>query len=423
MKILWLCNIILPMFSIVEGRSSNNAGGWLTGIYDALPKKELEIIFCFPDTKEKQVRYLCTDTAKGYAFPARKREYQYDDKLQEDFEKILDKERPDLVHIWGTEFPHSLSMSLACEHYCLGQRTVVSIQGLCSIYTGHYNTGLPSNILYGATFRDIVRLDNIYLQKKKFAKRGKWEELMLQHCYHVIGRTDWDEATTYWINPKRNYYFCNEVLRTPFYSGRWAYDKCVQHTMFVCQSYYPIKGLHILLRAVAMLKREYSDIKVITTGEDYIHDFSVKRKIHLSNYQKYIIYLVKKYDLYENIQFAGNLSALGMKEKLLEANVFVLPSLIENSPNSLGEAMLLGVPSIVSDVGGVKNMIVHGKEGYVYPVDEPYMLAYYIKKVFDDQGALNTMTEHAREHAGKTHSGLENAKKLLDIYNHVKNYE
>ena len=69
-----------------------------------------------------------------------------------------------------------------------------------------------------------------------------------------------------------------------------------------------------------------------------------------------------------------------MKERFLKSNVFVSPSTIENSPNSLGEAMLLGIPCISSDVGGVKNLLKHEEEGYVYQTDAPYMLAYYVKK-------------------------------------------
>ena len=71
-----------------------------------------------------------------------------------------------------------------------------------------------------------------------------------------------------------------------------------------------------------------------------------------------------------------------MCEQYLKANVFVLPSAIENSPNSLGEAMMLGTPTVVSDVGGVKNMIDHEKEGYVYQPDASYMIAYYAGRFF-----------------------------------------
>ena len=92
------------------------------------------------------------------------------------------------------------------------------------------------------------------------------------------------------------------------------------------------------------------------------------------------------------------------------------PSTIENSPNSLGEAMLLGVPCISSDVGGVKNMLVHNLEGYIYQADAPYMIAYYVKKVFNDANCALIISKNAKSHAGKTHNRDENLKILLKIY-------
>lgn len=71
-----------------------------------------------------------------------------------------------------------------------------------------------------------------------------------------------------------------------------------------------------------------------------------------------------------------------MKERYLKSQVFVLPSSIENSPNSLGEAMLLGVPCIASDVGGVRCLMTHSVEGLIYPADDPRLLAYDICEMF-----------------------------------------
>ena len=59
-------------------------------------------------------------------------------------------------------------------------------------------------------------------------------------------------------------------------------------------------------------------------------------------------------------------------------------STIENSPNSVGEAMLLGCPVVSSCVGGVPDMLEHGREGFLYQASVPYMLAWYVKRVFGD---------------------------------------
>ena len=105
-----------------------------------------------------------------------------------------------------------------------------------------------------------------------------------------------------------------------------------------------------------------------------------------------------------------------MKQAYLSANVFVLPSTIENSPNSLGEAMLLGVPCAASLVGGVSNLLADGKEGLVYQSTAPYMLAYYVNQVFAMGDQAETLGAAAREHALKTHDPEKNLRDLLDIY-------
>ena len=121
----------------------------------------------------------------------------------------------------------------------------------------------------------------------------------------------------------------------------------------------------------------------------------------MSSYEKYVNDIIDKLNLRNNIVFTGPLKANEMKTRYLTSHVFVSPSTIENSPNSVGEAMILGVPTISSDVGGVKDMLAHGEEGFVYPMDEPYMLAYYIDRVFSNDSISLKLSECARNHALK----------------------
>lgn len=58
-----------------------------------------------------------------------------------------------------------------------------------------------------------------------------------------------------------------------------------------------------------------------------------------------------------------------MVQQYLNANVFVLASAVENSPNSLNEAMITGTPCIVSYVGGIGNRMRMGEDGFLYPQD------------------------------------------------------
>ena len=168
------------------------------------------------------------------------------------------------------------------------------------------------------------------------------------------------------------YHFNNETLRDEFYEGEWNYSDCEKHSIFCSQGHYPIKGIHLVIEALNRIVKDYPDAHLYIGGKDYLSLPFYKQ----SSYGKYLVSLIKQYGLEKNVSFTGFLNAEQMKNRYLKSNVFVSASSIENSPNSLGEAMLLGVPCISSQVGGVHNMMTHAIEGYTYPADEIYMLAY-----------------------------------------------
>ena len=175
---------------------------------------------------------------------------------------------------------------------------------------------------------------------------------------------------------------------------------------------YPVKGFHYLLKAFSEVVKRYPEATLAVPGTNYMTVNPLRR----SSYQVYLADLTRKYGLENKIEFLGSLDAEGMKHAYLQANVFALPSTIENSPNSLGEAMLLGVPCVTSDVGGVTTMLTHEKEGFVYQSTAAYMLAHYISQVFEAADRGEVLGLAAREHARKTHDPEKNIRDLMDIY-------
>lgn len=412
MKILWLCNL-LPGAVRENTGEKPGSGLWMDSVLAGLREREnitLKVVSQGSGDGEGRIDERLSYVRFRGGQPHRPRP-----DLVPRFTSVLKEYQPDVIHIWGTEYPHTLAMLQACEALDLLDHTVVSVQGLCHILAGHYTQGLPSSVCRGFTLRDLLRWDNIALQKRKFALRGESERKALTLSRHVIGRTEFDLACTKAVNPESHYHFCSETLRQPFYEGRWRYDTCRKHRIFASSRSYPVKGFHYLLEAAAQVAKRFPDVTVAVPGESYL-TASWKERLLRDGYSRYLRKRTMELGLEDRIEFLGSLGPEEMKEAYLKSNVFVLPSTIENSPNSLGEAMLLGVPCVAADVGGVTTLLDHPWEGYVYPSTAPYMLAHYIEKVFSLGGEAEELGRLAQIHAGRTHDPEKNMGELLEIY-------
>ncbi len=420
MNILWLINMPLPEASQLMEEKPSPFGGWLLHASKDLSNKEdVELYIAFPSNKASKFKELKGEKIRYSPFiPV----IETDNKVIEynkSFEILLKNLKPDIVHIYGTEISHTLSMVNVCKK--IGIETIISIQGLVSIYAKHIYANLPFNAIYGFTLRNLLRKDSVYLHKKTFVLRGKNEIKSLQKTKHIIGRTTWDKACSSQINPEAKYHFCNETLREEFYKHQWEVNNCEKHSIFLSQGQYPIKGLHYMLEAMPLILKKFPNAKVYISGKDITKSDTFKDKLLMTYYGKYIKKMIIRMDLERNIVFTGPLDEEKMCHRYLKSHVFVCPSSIENSPNSLGEAMVLGVPCVASDVGGVSDMLKHKEEGFVYQTDAPYMLAHYVCEIFENEDLAMKFSKNARIHALKTHDPLTNTAQLIKIYKNILN--
>lgn len=414
MKLLWLCNNAPGVVrSHISGKPQSGVN-WVDHVLSGLRSKGFTVRILYRGTGEPGV----IDEKCSYAAISETPPHIYVPELEEKFREEIRTFQPDVIHSWGVEFHHALAMVNAAEAEGRLPHMVASIQGLCRFLAEHYTDGIPADVCRGSTFRDLLRKDNVLQQQEKFVLRGAMETKSLEKLHHVIGRTHWDHDCVLSINPEITYHFCNETLRETFYEGRWSYDSCTKHRIFASSCSYPIKGFHCLLEAFAQVVKTYPDATLSVTGNSFLR-MDLKGKLRQGSYEKYLASLVKKYRLEEKIVFLGHLSADGMKQSFLDANVFALPSTLENSPNSLGEAMLLGVPSVAADVGGVRDLMDHGGEGVVYAPGNVQALADGIRQLFALQDQATAMGEAARAHARKTHDPEKNLEDLIAIYNKI----
>lgn len=417
MRILWITNITFPE---AESKLSGNvslqpSGGWLLGASDALTqKKELKLYVASVSRLVNKLTCIEGEHITYFVLPYG----NGNKKINHDYEplwaEVHERVQPDVVHIHGTEFTHGLAYIEACG----SNNVCVSIQGLVSACSSYYYYGLTrKNILQSVTPYSFI-FGGIMKGYREFKEKAGCEIEIIKRVKHIIGRTSWDRSRIWAINPKANYHFCNETLRKSFYQGdTWKYENCTPHTIFISQAGYPLKGLHMVLKSLPLVLRHYPDTMVRIAGNDITLYKTLKQKLLLSDYGNIIRKIIKKHHLESHIVFTGLLDSDGMKKEYLKSNVFVCPSTIENSPNSLGEAQMLGVPVLASYVGGIPDMM-RGDEDHLYRFEEVEMLAQKLVDLFDKMS--NVKTEVMRQKAIQRHNTSKNLDDMLGIYYVIK---
>lgn len=411
MRVLWITNIMLPPICEALNIKVPVTGGWMYSSLKNLQKfDDLEFAVATVYNGREFVSRLIGNTTY-YLLPiGNKNNQRYLPHLEPLWHRVNQEFKPDIIHIHGTEYTQGLAYIRACGN----KGVVVSIQGLVSVCERYYLAGIsPKEIRRNITLRDTLRCDNIFKQKKKFLQRGEYEKECLRKVKYVIGRTSWDKAHVWAINPHAHYYFCNETLRDEFYHHNWDYERCEKHSIFISQAGYPIKGLHQVLKAMPMIRREYPDVKLYVAGGSVTN----AKWYRMTGYGQYLRQVIRKLNLADVVHFTGTLTEKEMCNRFLKSNVFVCPSSIENSPNSLGEAQLLGVPCIASYTGGVPDMM-QNNELCMYRFEETEMLAEKVCTIFSQGSEANVMS---RTIAAERHNPTINSNVMHNIYNEISN--
>ena len=417
MKVLWVSLVKFPPLCEYLGEQAPAHCGWMYASAKAMLKEIPEvslgvIVYSYGDAYEKYE----IEGVTYYLVPTGRIDRTSKKQIAACRQAITDF-APDLIHIHGTEYPYGLSYIRANG----ASNVVVSIQGLISVIS-RYALGQisPSEMKKYRTLYDLFRSPILQLPLK-MQKQGQYEFEYINSVNDIIGRTEWDRSHIWAINRKCNYHFCNEILRPTFYdeSIRWNIQKCEKHSIFVTQAYRPIKGIHKLLEALPLVTREFPDAKVYIAGKNFLYRNDLKSILKFDAYANYIFKLIRKNRICDKVLFTGPLNENQIAERYASSHIFVCPSAIENSPNSLGEAQIIGTPSIASYVGGVPNMIEHKRTGLLYRFEEHEMLAYYICQIFkSDDLALKLSTEGKIE-ASKRHNPITNAEQTYKIYQEI----
>jgi len=413
MKVLWIVSFPLPEVAHLAGVGKSAFGGWVASMLKQLSSvQELELSVAMKSPVGQLIKER-VGNIDYYLLPQAKKDRF--DVYQEDCNFVLEDAAPDLLHAEGTEGTHTLRFLSTWKG-----ENIVSMQGILNGYEPYEYGNLPVADMI-ATFKGQAAVMSLALMANKlfnFKKRASKEMQTIALADNILGRTTWDRAHSYAINNEADYFTCYRVLRDTFYEQRWHLAEAEKHSIFIGNAGSPRKGAHFVLRAVAQLKNEFPDIKVYIAG-DKPYKTSWKEWKKVVGYPAYLQNLIKELDIEEHIEFLGVLQAEEMAKQMCSVNVCVLASVIENSPNTLGEAMIMGVPAITSYVGGAPDMAKDGEEALFYRDNDPQLLAYQIKQIFDDDNLAMKLSINGRKRALVTHNPKENLERMITIYSTI----
>lgn len=419
MKVLWVVNSILNDVSLeLYGKPAN--GVWMDALLsDFMGKKDHQIIVATTAKRKELFRYQ-KDNVTYFVLPDQPPILYHENKKRniKIWTELFDTVKPDLVQVWGTEFTPGLC-ALRIAHQ-KNIPAVIYMQGYLGSIARYYQAGISrKEIKKTATFRDFIRHDGILQQQEKYQNSAKKEAEMLRLAGRIISENEWCNANIRSIVPEIKIYHCPLSINQVFESYQWDYKNAEPHSLICTASGYTIKGLHMVIRAVALLQKKYPDIKLYVPGAPQISDGSLQWKIRKNGYTNYIEKLIRKLNVADRIVWLGSLSQKQLAEEYAKKAVFVMPSAIENHSSSLKEAMTVGMPCISSYVGGVPEYVDHGENGLLYRFEEYEVLAGWIERLFEDPVFAESLSQSARQSMKQLHDRSCLVEKMTNIYSEI----
>ena len=389
MNVLWIVNNVMS-FPAREILNRNNVyGGWLESALELIKFKCDNIIIVTINNVESNHMEKCSDENVTYYLIPSKVKNEYGSRLNMYWDIILNEFKPDIVHIHGAEY--SLGLSFIENYTEYNNSIILSIQGIiadCSrVYFGKLKR---SKILSCYTIHDCIK-NSLFAQKKSFERKAAIEDKYMRIIHNVAGRTFYDKK--FCQQYKSTYYHIGEALRAPFYAPpNWHYKNIQPFSIYISQANYPLKGFHVFLSALNIVREMIPNVQVYIGGIKMDKVSWLKK----NSYQNLLSKLIQRYGLQQSVHFVGQQNAEAVKKHLLRAHIFVLPSFIENSSNSLGEAMITGTPSIASNVGGNAELLPITDQ--LYDPEDYITLSEKILKFFTKSGeSLNYISEAQRK--------------------------
>ena len=416
MKVLWFINIPPSAVSQKTGMKKYS-GGWLTSLEKELSfTEEVELTVSFYLDKyldEFRVGntlyfpvYRKSSNSKLKRLINRSRNIVKSDNVElQQLLKVVHKVKPDLIHVHGTEDNFGL---LAGK---VKIPIAISVQGILSAIAEKFFSGIPMHVTRkNEGIKTQILRKSFVILFKNMCRRVVRERQILKRTEYIIGRTEWDKKISEFLAPNAIYFTGNEILRTSFYESIWQPKRSKNKIQIVTVLSPAIfKGFEMIVKTASLLSSDkYFDFEWNVVG--------VNRK-------DAIVGVVEKWlnaDFDKlKVSFLGQKDEKNVLEILMNSNIFCQVSHIENSSNSLSEAMLIGMPIVASNVGGTSSMIQNERDGLLVQEGESFSTAAAIIELAKNWKLAIEYGKNARCTALKRHNKKLIVSELLSVYKKI----
>jgi glycosyltransferase involved in cell wall biosynthesis len=406
LRVLWFANT--PGLSQHHLNLNISGGGWISALHKEVENSlEVELGFVFysdshldPFTLNQTIYF----PVRKIGFNKQKRllhritgRTEYEENLP-GFLQIIKDFKPDIIHVHGTE--NSFGLIVKHVHDI---PVIISIQGNLTVYAKKYFSGINMPGLL-----QQIRAGYPFFNKdfSIWRKRAKIEQEILKNTKYVFGRTDWDRRVCNTLAPEARYFHLDEIMREQFYRTQWEPSLNDIPVFFTTCSASLYKGFETIIDTAVLLTNNRFQFTWLVAGlteEDALVRL-VKRLKKVKRLEEL------------NIRLIGKLTGDELADRLIHADTYVQVSHIENSPNSVCEAMLTGMPVIASFAGGTGSLVQDNINGILVQDGDPYALAGGLLEMMKYPEKLTSLAREAYLSAGKRHAPRKILGDLLSAY-------
>lgn len=394
MKALWIVNKCCGALHQKLYNKKATGGLWLDAMLEESITYNEDSIVVVNVEKISNVRVFSDSNVTYYTLPGKpNHRYNYKSrKAKKIWKELFDRERPDIIVLWGTEFPYGL----AAMNVAANIPVVIFIQGILDSIAKYYISGLSKSELWKAhTIKDILTRTTISQIQRQYERRALYEKEIVSRGKHIIVENQWAESYFRKIYPDVIVHYMPICISNSFKDIKWSEYNMKPYTIMCSAANYPIKGLHMLLKALFIVKKRYKNVHLYIPGTVLNTGGSLKSLVKQNGYNRLIFDMIKKLGLLENITFTGRLTAEEMAIMMSKMNCFVMCSAIENHSSTLKEALTVGTPSVAAYVGGIPEYAINEYNCLLYRFEDYEVLASKIIRLFEDANCRKIISENA----------------------------